>query len=170
MTRRIDPKTVVTVAVLVVVFAMAWLRSHQWQLPFAWNGWRALVSRRPPANPEDGIYAMFDAARTGDAQAYVDCFSGPLRDQLAAQAKEDSAAKFKAYLISQNSAVQGMAVTLTDRPNPDEARVRVEYVYTDHNEVKNVHMKREGSRWKIISLDGTQPVQPLVPFGTKATD
>ena len=71
--------------------------------------------KRAPSNPEDGIYAMFDAARAGDAQAYLDCFSGPLRDQLAATAKED--AKFKEYLIRQNSAVQGMAVTVTDRPN-----------------------------------------------------
>jgi hypothetical protein len=168
MTRRIDPKTVVTVAVLLGVFAVAWLRSNQWQLPFTWNGWRSLVSKRAPANPEDGIYAMFDAARVGNAPAYLDCFSGPLRDQLAAAAKED--ANFKGYLIKQNSAVQGMAVTLTDRPNADEARVRVEYVYSDHNEVQNAHLKREGSRWKIISLDGAQPVQPLVPYGTKATD
>jgi hypothetical protein len=170
MTRRIDPKTVVTVAVLLGIFAVAWLRSHQWQLPFSWNGWRSLVSKRAPATPEDGIYAMFDAARVGDAQAYLDCFSGPLREQLAANAKEDSAEKFKAYLIKQNSAVQGMAVTLTDRPNADEARVRVEYVYSDHNEVQNVRLQREGARWKIIALDGAQPVQPLVPFGTKATD
>ena len=111
---------------------------------------------------------MFDAARAGDAQAYLDCFSGPLREQLAATAKED--AKFKEYLIRQNSAVQGMAVTVTDRPNADEARVRVEYVYSDHNEVQNVHLKREGARWKIINMDGAQPVQPLVPYGTKATE
>ena len=124
--------------------------------------------KRAPSNPEDGIYAMFDAARAGDAQAYLDCFSGPLREQLAATAKED--AKFKEYLIRQNSAVQGMAVTVTDRPNADEARVRVEYVYSDHNEVQNVHLKREGARWKIINIDGAEPVKPLVPYGTKATD
>ena len=63
-----------------------------------------------------------------------------------------------------------MAVTVTDRPNADEARVRVEYVYSDHNEVQNVHLKREGARWKIINIDGAQPVLPLVPYGTKVTD
>jgi hypothetical protein len=168
MTRRIDTKAVVTIAVLLGVLAGALLRSNHWQLPSAWNGWRALVSKRAPSNPEDGIYAMFDAARSGNAPAYLDCFSGPLREQLAATAKED--AKFKAYLISQNSAVQGMAVTVTDRPNAEEARARVEYVYSDHNEVQNVHLKREGARWKIINIDGAQPAQPLVPYGTKATD
>ena len=170
MTRRIDIKAVLTVAVLLVVFAVAVLRSHHWQLPFSLEIWRDVTQKRAPSNPEDGIYAMFDAARVGDAQAYLDCFAGPLRDQLAATAKEDSAAKFKAYLISQNSAVQGMAVTVTDRPNADEARARVVYVYSDHNEVQNVHLRREGRRWKIVSMDGAQPVQPIVPYGTKATE
>ena len=168
MTRRIDVKAVLTVVVLLGVFAVALLRSNHWRLPSSWNGWRAIVAKRAPADPEDGVYAMFDAARAGDAQAYLDCFSGPLREQLAATAKED--AKFKEYLIRQNSAVQGMAVTATDRPNADEARVRVEYVYSDHNEVHQAHLKREGARWKIINLDGAQPVHPLVPYGTKATD
>src|SRR5579863_9244962 len=129
MIRRLDFKAVLTVAVLLMVFAIAVLRSHHWQLPFSWDSWRAVTQKHPPSNPEDGVYAMFDAARVGDAQAYLDCFSGPLREQLAATAKEDSAAKFKAYLVSQNSAVQGMAVTVTDRPNADDARARVEYVY-----------------------------------------
>ena len=170
MTRRIDKKAALTVAILLAVFAVALLRSNHWQAPSSWTGWRNITTKSRPSNPEDGIYAMFDAARAGDAQAYLDCFSGPLRDQLAATAKEDSAAKFKAYLLSQNAAVQGMAVSVSDRPNADEARVRVEYVYSDHNEVQNVHLKREGARWKIINIDGAQPVQPLVPYGTKATD
>ncbi len=168
MIRRIDPKAVLTVGVVLCVFAGALLRTNHWRLPSSWKGWKAITAKRAPANPEDGIYAMFDAARAGDAQAYLDCFLGPLRDQLAASAKED--AKFKAYLIGQNSAVQGMAVTVTDRPNADEAWMRVEYVYSDHNEVQNVHLKREGARWKIINIDGAQPVQPLVPYGTKSTD
>ena len=100
--------------------------------------------------------------------AYLDCFSGPLREQLSATAKED--AKFKDYLLRQNSAVQGMAVTVTDRPNTDEARVRLEYVYSDHNEVQNVRLQREGRRWKIVSMDGAQSVLPVVPYGSKATD
>jgi hypothetical protein len=162
-------KTVLTLAVLLGVLAVALLRSNHWRLSSSWNaGWRTITAKRGPANPEDGIYAMFDAASAGDTQAYLDCFFGPLRAQIAAAAKEE--AKFKEYLIRQNSTVQGMAVTVTDRPNADEARVRVEYVYRDHNEVQNVHLKREGTRWKIFNMDGAQPVQPLVPYGAKATD
>jgi len=168
MTRRIDWKAVATVAVLLGIFAAALLRSYHGQMPRSWKGWRTFTSNRAPSNPEDGIYAMFDAARAGDAQAYLDCFSGPLREQLVATARED--VKFKEYLLRQNSAVQGMAVTITDRPNPDEARVRLEYVYRDHDEVQNVRLKREGARWKIVNMDGAQAAQPVVPYGTKVTD
>jgi hypothetical protein len=113
---------------------------------------------------------MFDAARAGDAQAYLDCFFGPLREQLVATAAQDSETKFKAYLVGQNSAIQGVAVTVTDRSTTDEVRARVEYVYSDHNEVQNLGLRREGRSWKIISMDGAQPVQPLVPYGSKATE
>ena len=170
MTRRIDARTVLTVAALLVVFLIAVLRSNHWRVPSARRGWEAITAGRVPPNPEDGVYAMFDAARAGDAKAYLDCFSGPLRDQLAATARQDAAAKFKAYLINQNSAVQGMAVTVTDRPSADEARVRLEYVYSDHNEVQNLRLKREGARWKIVEMSAAQPVQALVPYGSKATD
>ena len=168
MSRRIDAMAILTVTVLLGVFAVALLRSNHWQMPLSWKAWRAVAAARAPSSPEDGIYAMFDAARAGDAHAYLDCFSGTLRNQLAAAAKED--AKFKEYLVSQNSAVQGMAVTVTERPNADEARARVEYVYRDHNEVQNVRLQRGGGRWRITSIDGAQPLQPLVPYGAKAAD
>lgn len=170
MNRQINPRAAVTVTFLLLVFAVELLRLHNVRGPADWSGWRALISKSATVNPEDEIYAMFDAARAGNTQAYLDCFSGPLHDQLAATAREDSAAKFKAYLMGQNSAVQGMAVTITDRLSPDEARLRVEYVYTDHNEIQNVHLKKQGTRWKIINMDVVQPVQPVLPYGTKATD
>ena len=168
MTRRPDVNVMITVAVLLVVFAVALLRSNHWRLPSSWGDWKISGNRLVPSTPEDGIYAMFDAARAGDASAYLDCFSGPLRDQLAAAAKEDG--NFREYLTRQNSAVQGMAVMVTDRPSADEARVRVDYVYSDHNEVQNIRLMREGRRWKIISMDAAESVKPLVPYGSKATD
>lgn len=168
MTRRNHPKTVLTIVVLLIVFAFALLRSKQWQMPIFWRGWRSLTPKGRPSSPEDGIYAMLDAARAGDEKAYLACFAGTLRDQLAGTAKEDE--KFSEYLRRQNSTVEGIAVTVTDHPNPDDARVRLEYVYRDHNEVQFVRLKREGTGWKIVSMDGAQPLQPLVPFGAKATD
>lgn len=163
--RRIDPKTILTVAVLLAVLAVALLRTNHGHMT---SSWRAIRAKSIPASPEDRIYAMLDAARTGEKQAYLDCFTGPLRDQLAAAAQEDE--RFREYLLRQNSTVQGMAVTVTDRPNGDEARVRLEYVYSDHNEVQNLRLIRESGRWRIVNMDGAQALPPLVPFGTKATD
>jgi len=170
MTRRIDIKAAMTVTLLLGVFAVALIRANHWRLPRLGNGWTAIGAGAVISSPEEGVYAMFDAARAGNAQAYFECFSGPLRDQVAATAKEDSAPEFKAYLMRQNSAVQGMAVTITERPSADEVRARVEYVYSDHNEVQNVRLRREGAHWKVISIGAAQAVTPLVLYGTKATD
>ena len=41
MTRRIDAKAILTVAVLLGVFAVAVLRSSTWQVPTSWEAWRA---------------------------------------------------------------------------------------------------------------------------------
>jgi hypothetical protein len=119
MIRRPEVQTIFTLIVLLGVFALTRLRSNQWQMPSPVNGWKAMSAKRAPAGPEDRIYALFDAARAGNGQAYLDCFSGPLRDQVAATAKED--AKFKQYLIGQNSSVQGMAVTVT--PTTTKCRI-----------------------------------------------
>jgi len=168
MTRRRDARAILTLALLLGVFAVVQLRSKHWRLSSSGDDWRAIAAKHVNSNPEDGIYAMIDAARAGDVRAYLNCFSGLLREQLTAAAKED--AKFKAYLISQNAAVLGMAVTITERPAADEVRARVEYVYGDHNEVQNVSLKRDGALWKIVRIDGAQLVQPIVPYGTTAAD
>lgn len=168
MIRRIDAKAVLTVATLLCIFAVALLRSNHWRVPSSWSDWRVLVSARPASNPEDGIYAMLDAARAGDTNAYLGCFSGPLRNQLVEAAKEDP--RFRQHLLGQNSDVQGIAVTVIARPNPEEARARMEYVYKDHDESQEVWLKKEGSQWKITSLNASAPLQPPVPYGTKPTD
>jgi hypothetical protein len=170
MTRRLDSKTVLTVVVLLGVLALALLRANQWRAPTFWTARIPLGSKRAASSPEDGIYAMLDAARAGNTAAYLDCFAGPLREQLAATAKEDSEAKFKTYLLGQNSAVQGFALSVTDRPSADQARVRLEYIFLDHNEVQNVELRREGARWRITSVDTAQPVRSPTPYGAKATD
>ena len=80
MSRR-APKVVLTIAVLLGALAMAVLRTHQWRLPAPFNAWITFRSNRITANPEDAIYSMLDAARAGDVKAYLDCFSGLVRDQ-----------------------------------------------------------------------------------------
>ena len=161
-------KAVLTVVMLFALFAIAALRTHQWRIstPFEWMA----RSNRLASNPEDAIYHMLDAARVGDVRTYVDCFSGPVRDQLLQAVKESTESTFSSYLIRQNTAFQGVAVSVTDRPSVEEARVRVEYVYSDRNESQSLSLKTEGRRWKIFAIAGAEAIKALIPYGTKVTD
>ena len=50
-----------------------------------------------------------------------------------------------------------------------QARIRVEYVYEDRNEVQQVELERQDGRWRISSVDSAQRVKTLVPYGTPVT-
>jgi hypothetical protein len=112
---------------------------------------------------------MLNAARAGDTKAYLDAFSGPMREQLVQVMKENGDSNFAAYLKSQNAAYQGVAVSVTDRPSDTEAQARVEYVYDNRNEVQRVFLRKE-SRWRIVKVAGAEQVKTLLPFGTTVTD
>jgi hypothetical protein len=112
---------------------------------------------------------MLDAARAGDTKAYLDSFSGPMRDQLLQVIKENAEPNFAAYLKSQNSAFQGVAVSITERPSDTEAQVRVEYVYGNRSEVQSVYLRKD-SRWRIVKVAGAEQIKTLLPFGSAVTD
>jgi hypothetical protein len=165
-----DPKVIFTAAFLLGLLALVALRTNGWRWPAVLGDGQSSWFKSAPATPEDAIYAMLDAARAGDTRAYLDAFSGPMRDQLLQIVKESSEPNFAAYLKSQNAAFQGVAVSLTDHPSDTEAQVRVEYVYSDRNEVQSVSLREEASRWKIFKVAGAEQVKTLVPFGTAVTD
>ncbi len=112
---------------------------------------------------------MLDAARAGDTKAYLESFSNSMRDQLVQVIKENAEPSFAAYLKSQNSAFQGVAVSITDRPSDSEAQVRVAYVYGNRNEAQSVYLRKD-SRWRIVKVSGSEQVKILLPFGSTVTD
>jgi hypothetical protein len=113
---------------------------------------------------------MLEAARAGDTRAYLDSFSGEMHAQLLQVIEEDSEPRFAAYLKSQNTAFEGVAVSLTSRPSDAEAQVRVEYIYGGHNEVQGVYLRKEPSGWKIVRVANTEQLIAPLPFGAAVTD
>ena len=113
---------------------------------------------------------MLDSARAGDAQGYLDCFSGKMRDQLLQVVKETSSSKFSKYLVDQNSAFTGVALTVKNSPDPEIARVRVEYVYGERNEAQDLYLRKEDGAWKIFKVAGSEQIKTLIPYGTAVTD
>jgi hypothetical protein len=142
-------------------------RTHGWRLlPDAWR----TEKFAPLATPQDVIYGMLDAARAGDARAYLNWFSGEMQTQLFEVVKENSEPTFAAYLKSQNLDLEGVAVSVTDRPSDSVVQLRVEYIYRGHNEVQGVHLRKESSGWKIVKLTNAESVRTPLPFGTGVTD
>jgi hypothetical protein len=164
MRRKLDRKTVATVAFVLGLLLLVVFRSNPpARLADIW-------SANTAQTPEDSIYAMLDAARAGDTRAYLDAFAGPVRDQLAQVIKENSAAKFSAYLRSRNTEFQSVAVSVADRSGDAEIKARVEYVYLDRNEVQNLYLRKESSRWKIFKIAGADQLKTMLPFGTAVSD
>jgi hypothetical protein len=113
---------------------------------------------------------MLDAARNGDTKVYVDTFSGPLQLQIQQAVRESGKLQFASYLAAQSAKFQSVAISVTDQPSDVEARLRIEYVYTNRNEVQIFHLKKDEGRWRIIEISGTDQVKTLIPYGTAVTD
>ena len=154
---------------ILILLSLIFLRTHGWRVPKKVS---ALFSLSPPkaATPEDTVYGMLDAARAGDTAVYVDTFSGPLEQQIQQVIRESGKKQFAAYLTAQSSSFQSVALSVADQPSDLEARLRVEYVYANRNEVQTFHLKKSGGRWKIIGISGTEQIKTLIPYGTAVTD
>jgi hypothetical protein len=156
---------ILTAAFLALLLGFLYLRTHDWKLP-------SLLSRQQQASksPQDAVYGMLDAARAGNTSDYVDTFSGPLQQQVQQVVKEGGKAQFASYLTRQSASFQSVALSVTDQSSDAEARVRVEYVYVNRNEVQIFHLRRIGSRWKVVGVSSTDITKTLIPWGTAVTD
>jgi hypothetical protein len=134
------------------------------------QGWTLHLPQSKLKAPEDTIYAMLDAARAGDANAYLACYTGHIEESLRQSASESTPAGFAKYLQQSNAAVQGVAIGPPEPVADGQMKLRVEYVYKDRNEVQFIHLRKESSNWKITRIDGAERVKTLVPFGSSVTE
>jgi hypothetical protein len=154
---------------MLVLLSLLFLRAHDWRVPVPVSDF---LSRARPrtTTAEDTVYGMLDAARAGDTGVYVDAFSGPLQQQIQQVIRESGKKQFATYLTAQSSSFQSVALSVADQPSDVEARLRVEYVYANRNEVQTFHLKKSGGHWKIVAISGTDQIKTLIPYGTAVTD
>lgn len=160
---------VLTALFVTGLFALLFFRAHGWRFPSFGSQYFA-GSARSAKTPEDTVYGMLDAARAGNTARYVDSFSGSLQQQIQQAVRESGKSQFSTYLAGQGAQFQSVAVSIADQPSDLEARVRVEYVYTNRNEVQILHLKKETGRWKIVAISATDQIRTLIPYGTAVTD
>ncbi len=115
--------------------------------------------------PRDVIYAMLDAARDGLVHDYLACYAGHLERTLRQSMEEMGAERFSEFLRERNEDIKGIAMNAPEKSG-SKARVRVEYVYADRNEVQQVYLEAAGSTWKIAGVSEIRRVETPVPYGT----
>lgn len=148
---------ILTVAVLAVALAIAIGR----------KGAAPSVGDSPSQpSAQDAIYAMLDASRTGNVQAYLANYAGQMRSSLEQEIREGGEERFRRYLKESNAAIKGVAVAEPQPVSERETKVRVEYVYQDRNEAQTMYLERSGAEWKITRVEGSERLKTLVPYGT----
>ncbi len=131
---------------------------------------RTSAAASEESGPESAVWRMVDASRTGDIETYLNCYTGDLQNQLRRNAQEMGSEKFGAYLKTSYAQVKGIAVSAPQMASATEARVPVEYVYQDRNELQQVHVRGEGKMWRIFRVDSAERVKTLVPYGTPVAE
>lgn len=158
-------KQLATLAVLVVAAGAALAGKNGWRR----QSFRAATPApvpKPALAPRDAIYAMLDAARKGDVNAYLACYTGQMQTALETSIRESGAGAFARYLRDTNADVKGVAVNEPQSLGDTEVKLRVEYVYQDRNEAQAVYLEKAPAGWKIARIDAAERVKTLVPYGT----
>jgi hypothetical protein len=146
----------ITVAILAIVLGIGVARKTGWHLP----------ESRPPQEPQDTVYAMLGFARAGDVKAYLASYTGPMEAALRQSIAESNESAFAKYLQDSQAVLKGVAVSEPEITSSSEAKVRVEYVYEDRNEVQFMYLERAGGAWKIARTESDERIKTLIPYGT----
>jgi hypothetical protein len=151
----------VIVTVLLIVGALVFFAARQ-RLKTADPGFNV-------ANPESVIWRMSDAARTGDVEAYLNCFDGELRRNLEKTVADMGERKFGEYLKRLNEEITGIAVSDLKLTGEAIADLRVEFVYRGKNEAQQHYLVLRDGAWKIDRVDESERIKTLIPYGADAT-
>lgn len=116
------------------------------------------------------IWQMLDAARAGDGAAYLNCFTGELKQKLERTRAEMGAQSFSEYLKRLAAELTGVAVSDFAQRNEREAGLRVEFLYRGKNEAQQHHFQQVNGTWKIAQVEGAERVNVLVPYGASASE
>ncbi len=128
--------------------------------------------RRAPtlAGPEEAVYAMFEAARAGSVDGYLNAFGGSLQDSLRSTIAEKTAPAFAVYLSESAAPVKGIALSDPQWESETKARIRLEYIYQDRNEVQSIEIQKISKSWKITKFEAGESVKAPIPYATPMTN
>jgi hypothetical protein len=98
---------------------------------------------------------------------YLAAYTGSMEAALRQTVAESSDAAFQKYLQDTSAALKGVAVMAPDAAAGDtEAKVQMEYVYQDRNEVQTLNLEKTANGWKIARVDSAERIKTLIPYGS----
>jgi hypothetical protein len=147
---------ILTFVVLGALLSVVWIRR---------NG-IGLARTAVETGPEDAVYAMLEAARTGNTQAYLAHYADPIARDLRQAVGEKTEDGFRRYLVASDAGIKGVALGDPKPSGGGEVTLRVEYVYRDRNEAQMMYLIRKPDGWKISRVESAERVKTLVPYGT----
>lgn len=113
----------------------------------------APLVNRGPARTEDVIWKMIVAARTGNIQQYLDCFSGSSLATLQDDRKQSkSEAAFRDYIRRDAQDIKALSIINGRQQDPQKAVFDVEVVYSDRNEDQTFSLQKTQGTWKIVEI------------------
>lgn len=167
MSKDAKAQAVTTVLIVAALAAVGWKQGlFEWPAGAPGAAVFSGGGRAKSDQPRDVIYAMLDAARDGEIDAYLDCYSGQMEKTLRQSFAEMGEGKFAAFLQERNREIKGIAMNEPEFASDDEARVRVEYVYAERNEVQQFYLSKQSGDWKIARVSAPQRIRTPIPYGT----
>ena len=157
--------------------------------------WGVIVRLRTPSGkgfvdlpaPIQAVWAMYESARRGDINKYIDCFVPESQSAIKDTLKSMGEKTFRDYLRNKANGVLGVSIyslqgkdqnttgpansgnteasAASEGFDEDIITLPVEIVYKGRNEIQVFTLKRQGKAWKILSVSlPTLSPQPI-PYG-----
>jgi hypothetical protein len=130
------------------------------------------ATHQPAANstisPEQCIERMFDAAERGDVDAYLDCFTGPQRQQIERELTSQTRQSFSQSLVDAIKPLKGRAMIGSPPAEPaaNQVELTVERIYANRNETQTYQLLRQSDAWRITAVRSADAFQPPITYGT----
>ena len=146
-------KALIAVAAVAVMIAVLVLARRDEQSP---------VVADSRATPVDCLAAMTQAAKAGDVDRYLACFSGK---QLELERQQSGADDFSSRLVESVSGLKGQA-TGEVNTSGDSATLEMTRVFAGYEQQYRVELEQQDSQWKIRQLTYVGQQEQPIPYGT----
>jgi hypothetical protein len=106
--------------------------------------------------------------KRGNVEKYLSSHTGQMEESLRRTIAES--ADFARYLRSSNATIKGIAVSEPEWLSDSRAKMRVEFVLADRNEVQFLFVERTPAGWKIARVDSATHLETPTPYGAKVVE